>query len=255
MVSLTIAVTTYKGAELLPACLQSLIPELEDFPESYEVLVIDGEPVTMPLPLPLRGRKLHAPPQGNINAMNVAFREAQGEWVLFVADDVRLHPGCLEALWTCRTSVTQPILYDTTGAVDNAGLSWRWPGYGARRQTWWAGGILQPVPAFAATCFLMRRTVWEHVGPFDEALGISHEDIDYSLRLRQAGQGAFVNTLAEATHLMGQTIGRTTEGALSPYYHRARLRVVAKHYRGLPRLLRLGAIQLLDSVAAHRPRR
>lgn len=250
MLPLTIAVLTYQGERLLPACLTSIVAQR--IPVPYELLVVDG-PSTPPATVPtyIKHRMVRLPTAaGNINGMNECFRQAAGDWVLFVANDVRLLPRCVERLWAHRGSLCQPVLLTPQETIDNYGLRWRWPGYGSRIQTIRPyGEVLRPIPAFAATCFLLQRSVWQEVGSFDETLGVSHEDIDFSLTLRKSGYRCFVNTQAQAVHLMGQTIGRVTPGPLSPRYHVARLRVLRKHYRGVNYWARRGAVVVLDRVA------
>ncbi len=46
-------------------------------------------------------------------------------------------------------------------------------------------GARRPHPDFS--CFLMRREVWETVGPFDESMAIYVSDCDYHIRMHQAG--------------------------------------------------------------------
>lgn len=250
---MTIAVLTFNGETLLDACLQSILRQWMPVPS--EVLVIDNgsqQPVSLPPDGRLRLVRFETN-RMNIGGTNACYAHAKAPWVLFVANDVRLHQGCIEQLWAHRSpkQVVQPVLIDGQGEIDNAGLRWHWPGYGSRIRT-----LDGTVPdAVANTCHLMPTSLWERVGGFDEGLGISHEDIDFCLRARRLGYRSGVVGSAVATHLMGQTIGRTISGHLSPYYHRARLKVIERHYRGWDRWSRLAAIQGLDWLSAHRPRR
>lgn len=255
---LTIAVLTYEGEHLLPECLQSISRQDPQGME-WELLVLDNgstEPVPGFLHTDRQRVVRVSPNRGNVAGINHCFQEAHGDWVLFVANDVRLDPDCVTNLWKYRASLTQPILYQPNGAIDNTGLAWHWPGYGRRiRRYEPEGAVLQSRPSFAATCFLLQRSVWQELGGFDETLGISHEDIDFALRLRAHGYGSFVNTEASALHLMGQTIGRVTRRDLSPAYRRARRGVLDRHYRGLDWAARRLAVGLVDGLAARVPRR
>ena len=63
---------------------------------------------------------------------------------------------------------------------------------------------------------------------------------------------------AAAVHLMGQTTAKIVKN-LSPYYHRARVRVIRRHYRGVNRWSRLAAVGVLDAcvgriLRSNRPR-
>lgn len=250
-VDLTIAVLTYKDNGLLTDCLQSLWAQDISDPslKAWELLIVDdASPEPPQILLPHRLVR-HASNSGsNILPSNTAFREAQGEWVLLMANDVRLHPGAIEALWAHRFThdITQPVLYQPDGKVDNVGLRWVWPGYGVRvRNT-----RSRRVDAFANTCVLMKQTTWLAVGGFDVGLGISHEDIDFSLRARRLGYRIGYCPHASATHLMGQTIGRVVQKPLTPYYQAARHRTILTNYQGLDRWARLTATGWLDGLSA-----
>ncbi len=254
---LTIAVLTYQGAALLPACLTSLNHQRRPF-ASVDFLVLDNGSTPAASPQDVhaeQGVRLVRREYnlGNIGGMDACFQEALGEWVLFLANDVRLQEDCLVHLWESRrwNGVVQPVLYQPDGHIDNVGLTWHWPGYGRRvRQL---GKPPHTTQAFAATCFLMRRELYHTIGGFDTRLGISHEDIDFSLRLRALGGTTGYVPTARATHLMGQTIGRV-EGArsLAPDYHQARMRVLTKHYPGWRGHLRRRVVTLLDGLAGYR---
>ncbi len=254
-IDLSICVLTYEGEQLLPECLSAILRAAEDLPCRWELVVVDNgssQPVRC---LPPARVVRHPTNVGNIAGMNLCFTAATGCWVLFVANDVRLDPGALGELWRYRSycNVLQPVLWQPDKEIDNVGISWLWPGYGFRVRQVRPSTV---VDAFAATCFLIHKPLWRSVGPFDSQLGLSHEDIDWSLRLKRlvGGDCRFVPS-AHATHLMGQTIGRVTRGALSPQYHRARLRIIEKHYRGLDGWLRRSLIRLLDGLVARGRRR
>lgn len=246
MVDLTIAVLNFNSVGLLDPCLDS-IEDQAFLPVGTELLLVDNGSAFKPAARD-GWRAVNFPDNaGNIEGMNRCFREAQGQWVLFVANDVRLHRDCVLEMWKYRqpAGVSQPVLYQPNWEVDNVGINWCWPGYGIRiRQV---PEVLSRVPAFAATCFLMRRDRFFEVGGFDRFLRISHEDVDLSLRLK--GQCWCVPT-AQATHLMGQTIGKVVGRPLSPYYRWARKKVIQKHYRGLDRIARTVAVTVVDGLAA-----
>lgn len=52
---------------------------------------------------------------------------------------------------------------------------------------------IRPHPDFSN--FLIRKTVWEKVGPFDESMKLYASDCDYHLRMHQAGINAGTNGL------------------------------------------------------------
>ena len=242
---LTIAVLTYNGESLLPDCLNSIWAQ--DIPCSWELLIVDDHSTTPPQLLLPHRLVVHDRNKGNIAGTNTCFREAEGEWVLFVANDVRFHHDAVAHLWDHRHvhDISQPVLQQPDYEIDNVGLRWVWPGYGMR--------VRRPgakTDAFANTCVLMKKTTWWAVGGMHEGLGISHEDVDFSLRAKAMGYTIGHCPKAWATHLMGQTIGKVVKKPLSPYYRAARRLTILRNYTGLNRHLRLWATGLLDGVAA-----
>ncbi len=54
--------------------------------------------------------------------------------------------------------------------------------------------------AVTAACMLVRRTVFEEVGGFDEALAVGYNDVDFCIRLGKAGYRILYTPHAELTH-------------------------------------------------------
>lgn len=74
-----------------------------------------------------------------------------------------------------------------------------------------------PVPALAGTMMLVRRTVWEQLGGFDERFFMFMEDTDLSRKALEAGLTNRCIPSARAIHKWGEgsSIGRN----LRRYYH------------------------------------
>jgi len=68
------------------------------------------------------------------------------------------------------------------------------PGYFARAH------LTQNVPAVTAACALVRREAYIQVGGFDENLAVTFNDIDFCLRLREAGYWIVWTPHAELIH-------------------------------------------------------
>lgn len=251
-VACTIAVLTYRGDELLTDCLTALFQD--PWPAETELLIVANGPtaqVTLPRWNP---RFLRLPYNtGNVGGINACYREAQGDYVFMITDDVRVQEGCVKAMYACRgpKRVLHPALIQPDGEVDCFGLRVHWPGYGARIRALPAGHkFLLPIPAISTSCFLMERAWWEQLGGFTEGMGVGYEDVDFSLRTYRAGGSCYSVPWARATHLMGQTIQGVVKQPLSPYYRQARQQVIRKYYTGLARWSRLAAVNLLDGVAS-----
>ena len=66
-----------------------------------------------------------------------------------------------------------------------------------------APGTTIEVEQPAGACFLMRRSVWEQLGGFDEGFFLWYEDVDLAHRLQRAGLRNFVCGSAQVRHLQG----------------------------------------------------
>ena len=243
-VDLSVVVLHFNRWDLTKDCLASI--DAQEIPCSYEKVLVDNGS-TEALCLVREGWRTvrYDDNRGHIVGQNRCFESAQGEWVLFVANDVRFRKDCIKRLLlsTYGRRVAQPLLITPHGMVDNAGLFWKWPGYGVSRKPYHP---FEP-NAFTSTCYLMRKELWEGVGGFDEQLESSHEDIDMGLRLEALGYRVQANPDARAIHLGNATL-KYQPSHNRAAFHRDRLYVLRKHYRGLDYWTRYLAIQLLDHL-------
>ena len=253
MVDLSITVLHFNRWDLTKYCLASI--DAQEIPCSYEKVLVDNgstlrlQPETIPT-----GWKLVSYPDnwGHIKGQNRCFESARGEWVLFVANDVRLYDlDCIRELWRFKEwwqkglsiGQIQPMVQTATRQVDQLGMDWKWPGYGISRKV----KPLESIQIVPSTCYLMRKNVWKCIGGFDETLGSSHEDVDMGLRLLNQGCTNLLCSEAEVVHLGNATLKHTLSNHRQ-VFHQARLKVIRKHYQGWDRLLRLAAVYLLDAI-------
>ena len=250
MIDLSVVVLHFNQWNLTKDCLVSI--DAQEIPCSYEKVLVDNGSTTPLLPgwpglaAEKAGWKIvrYEKNISHISGQNRCFESAHGEWVLFVANDVRLHQNCVNLLWNARDpkAILQPLLWTASGEVDNGGLQWRWPGYGISQKR---SGSLNP-DCFTSSCYLMHHQTWESA-TFDEALLTSHEDVDYSLLIRKAGGYIRCQALAYATHLGNATL-RHQPSHNRAAFHRDRVYTVNKHYFGIDRLTRLWTINLIDGI-------
>jgi GT2 family glycosyltransferase len=113
------------------------------------------------------------PPAGVTRLWNVAlkhlFEEERVPYVLVINNDLRLRPDTYRLL------------------VEDGG--WFVTAVGTNKGIAWPGGVpsgeKRPHPDMS--CYLIRRECWEKVGGFDERFVIYVQDLDYHLRMHQAG--------------------------------------------------------------------
>jgi N-acetylglucosaminyl-diphospho-decaprenol L-rhamnosyltransferase len=88
----------------------------------------------------------------------------------------------------------------------------------------------------SGACFLVRRSVFEHVGGFDEAYFMYLEDVDLCWRLGRAGWTVAYLPTAEVTHLQGVSTDRHPFRMIVEH-HRSLLRFAGRSSRGWRRAL------------------
>jgi GT2 family glycosyltransferase len=70
------------------------------------------------------------------------------------------------------------------------------------------GVATRTVSAVTGACLMVKRTLWEEVGGFDEGMRVVYNDVDFCLRLIDAGQRNVYTPLAELTHVHSASRGR-----------------------------------------------
>ena len=242
---LTIAVLHYNRWDLTKDCIASI--DSQDIPCTYEKLLVDNGskiPVTIHQ-LPSEWKLFRAESNnGHITGQNLCFEQAQGEWVLFVANDVRFLPSSIHNLWLKKRDISHPTLWNVHRELDNRGLLWVWPGYGVSTECDRPGNLLY---SFTGSCYLMHKNIWNIVGKLDEFLRTSHEDIDFSIRAERMGLVITGIRDSHAIHLGNATLKHQPSHNRSAF-HKDRVYVIKKHYRGVGRFLRLTVVTLLDAI-------
>jgi len=125
-------------------------------------------------------------------ARNQGIARSSGEVVWFVDDDVRLHPGCLEAH---RAAYADPSVGGVVGRIvelrlrNNADELVNRVGRGGRIRTCLDVGYAGEVATLKGANMSLRRCALHQAGPFDEHYRGTAllEDADLSTRVRRLG--------------------------------------------------------------------
>lgn len=152
---------------------------------------------------------------------NFGAKEAKGEYLLFLNNDTEMtSEGCLGELmnYAQRPGVgavgAQMFYGDDT--IQHAGVI---VGYGGV-----AGHAFEGMPrqqagektplicvraysAVTAACMMVRRSLFEKLGGFDEKLGVAYNDIDLCLRIGEAGEKVIYTPYAQLFHYESRTRG------------------------------------------------
>lgn len=217
-------VVNWNGRDYLPDCLDALLAQ---DPPPAEVIVVDNhsddgsrELVAERYPgvrVVDTGRNA-----GPCHARNVGARAAAGARLLFVDNDVVLHPGAIAALSRCLDAdpsaamvQARSLCGDDPDVVHYDGGDLHFLGtlvlhnwYRRRAEAVDPEG---PIGAAIALCFLCTKAAYEQVAGFDENLFILYEDNEFSYKLRMRGYTIWLCPDALCTHRAG-TAGLSVRG-------------------------------------------
>lgn len=195
MTAMDVLLCTYERPDHVVRAVADVVPQLG--PED-RVLVLDQSARVQPTGEALaalgdpRVRHLAAPPRGLPVARNRALAETCAPLVVFLDDDVRLHPGCLDAH---REALQQPGIGATVGSVEEVGLAWNARhtrnevDRAGRVRVRLEGGEAVDVGSVKGCNMGFRRLALRQAGGFDPGFAGTAflEETDVSERLRAAG--------------------------------------------------------------------
>jgi glycosyltransferase involved in cell wall biosynthesis/SAM-dependent methyltransferase len=240
----SIIIPTRDKVEMLARCIASLREKTAYHP--YEIVIVDTgseEAATLEY-----YKTLEAYPNIRIlsdasrpfnysRANNCGAREARGELLLFLNNDVEItNPAWLDELarwgaWSPIGIAGAKLLYPN-GTIQQAGAVVGLGGFaghpfagcpffseGIYGSTGWYRNFL----AVTGACMLMRREVFEELGGFDEEFLLCGSDVEIGFRAWKRGYRVMLNPFSELTHYEQQT--RQSEQPPEDYL------VSYKHYK------------------------
>jgi N-acetylglucosaminyl-diphospho-decaprenol L-rhamnosyltransferase len=241
-------VVHHRGEDLLTRCLESLLASRDVDLRVAVVANACEEPLP---PLAESHQRVHvlrhATPLGFAAANNrgVAFlRERVGapDYLYFVNDDTVSEPEALRGLVGhldrdphCAIAGPRLMIGGAEGRLHSLGLNvtrdgeaWD-EGIGRRLEEWGPLPGARPALAVTGSALLVRHTVFERLGGWEELYDWYYEDVDLCLRARAAGWSVVVVPAAIVHHAFSATAGRDSELKL---YHtfRNRLLLLAVHW-------------------------
>lgn len=199
----TVVIPNWNGMQHLPECLSTLdAQEYRDF----EVVVVDNDSADESVEWLAANRPdvavVQRPDNGGFSkAVNAGIARARGGFVALLNNDTALHPQWLgELVRALETHVdydiaaSRMVFYDDPETINAAGDV-----YDLWRATGRNHGIGDPVSAHLAPvrvlgacagAALYRRSLFGHIGLFDEDFFLMSEDTDINLRALIAGHKA-----------------------------------------------------------------
>lgn len=204
----SIIIPTRDHVELLEKCITSLRHHSDYSP--LEIIVIDNGSVEKQTRAYLEklasepgARVINAPGKFNFSRLiNRGAKEAQGEILVFLNDDVEATEGgwLREMVSHAARDAVGAVgarLWFPNGTLQHAGVITGLGGVASHAFHRFPAQPLarlnrtfiltQNYSAVTAACMAVRKEVFENVHGFDEALAANFNDVDFCLRLRQAG--------------------------------------------------------------------
>ena len=269
-----VVIVNWNSGAQLRECLQSFAAVADD-DVAARVTVIDnastdGSSEGLEASMPLAVVR-NADNRGFGAACNQGAAGSEADFLLFLNPDTGLMPGSFaEPVRYLRAHENETVgiggiqLVDADGRVARntarAPTAWSMVGnsvgfdrlaprlFPPHFVTEWAHDQTRTVDQVMGAFFLVRRSLFEALGGFDERFFVYYEDLDFSVRARAQGWQSVYLSTAQAFH-RGQG---TTEGATARrtfYFCRSRILYARKHFGALGALAVTLATLALEPLA------
>jgi GT2 family glycosyltransferase len=212
----SVVIVTYNAGEVLDPALRAL---LENTEPCYELILVDNGSDDG-TPARLREVESATIVLNRLNygfgaANNLGAAHARGRYVVFLNQDVFVHPGWLPPLVEQieadeQVGAVGPMLLNPDGSLQCAGALLSRSGSAAC----YGDGDDPDQPEYAdarvadflaGACLLVRRRAFNDVGGFDPAYGLAYfEDADLCLALAAQGYRSVYEPASRVTHLRGK---------------------------------------------------
>ncbi len=293
---LIVVTVNYGVADLVLRSLESLVPQLRALGSAAVWIVDNHSPdasvATLRRGIEARGfgdcvRLITSPVNDGFGAgNNIAFREAMAsadppDYFYLLNPDAAANQGCVAALVSFldqhpRAGVAGGMVVDSNGAPQAS--AFRFPSPLSEIESWLRLGVVTRllrehtvgmvppshdtrVDWVSGASFMIRRSVLEQVGLFDEEFFLYFEEVDLCRRVRDAGHEIWFVHAAVVTHEAGATTGvHRRDSRLPGYWFASRAHYFRKSHgaRGLVAMNVLAATCLtmhrVRQVAAWRDR-
>lgn len=273
--SLHVVIVNWNSGRQLAACLESFAAAAGDSVAVRRITVVDnassdGSCDAPPASLPLDVIR-NAENRGFAAACNQGAAGSEAEFLLFLNPDTRLMAGALErpARFLCAeenkaVGIVGIQLVDSAGHVarntarmptpwsmlgNSLGLDRLMPSaFPPHFVIEWAHDQTRTVDQVMGAFMLVRRSLFETLGGFDERFFVYFEDLDLACRARARGFASVYLATAQAFH-RGQGTTESAIGARTYLFCRSRILFALKWFSRAGAFLVIAATLLLEPFA------
>ena len=214
----------------LEKCLQSIWKKTTW--DNYEIIVIENnstDPATFAYYEKAKqrydGLKVVTYPEKGFNFSginNFGRKAAEGDYLLLLNNDVEVRNGdwLTELLRQCAhkggAAICGAMLYYPDETLQHAGVITGLGGYAGHSHKYKQKGgsgylfriaTVQDFSAVTGACLLVKASVYDEVGGLDEQFAVAFNDVDFCLRVRDAGCRIAWTPYAELTHYESKSRG------------------------------------------------
>jgi GT2 family glycosyltransferase len=226
----SIIIPTRNGRHLLGRCIESVLGRTVY--GNYELVVVDNQsddPATLEYLATFPGKVLRYPHEFNYpRQLNLAVASVECDLLVFLNNDTEVATAdwldrLIEQAMRPEVGAVGPRLRFPNGDVQHEGIligAWRGHANSIEWGNWWRmGDLLRDVSAVTGACMATRPGVYWRVGGYDERLRVAYNDVDFCLRLHQAGYQVVFEPDAELYHAEGSTRGLVEDPEDAPLFN------------------------------------
>ena len=216
-----IVIPTRDRVELLRKCIESI--ESVSTYSNRSITIIDNDsvdPETLAYLDSVPYQVVRKPGHFNYSRLiNLGRKSIDAPYMLTVNNDITvLTPDWIEAL---LEQVQRPevgvaggrLLYPD-GRVQHEGIgigNVRGGYIAANLDAWWMGRVIRNVSAVTGACQMVKTSVFDEVGGYDETLQVGFNDVDFCLRVHEAGYLIVYTPFAELVHPESASRGKALD--------------------------------------------